>query len=121
VSDWSEAISDLNALAVSVDVFGEPCTLPGGEVLGIFHPRGNPTEPLSSEVGLSMRMSQQRSPMLVLLEGDAADLSDGDAVTVKGQAYLVTRVDPPEHELARVWLMPDVTDAGSPPDTERWR
>lgn len=121
MSDWSDAIEDLNAAAVSVDAFGESCTLPSGDTLGVFHPRGDPSEPWGSEVGLAMRMSQQSSPLLVLRDADAQGLEDGDPVTVRGSAYLVTRVDPAYHGLTQVYLMRDLSDTASPPETERWR
>ncbi len=108
--------------AAVMEEFGEPVTLPGAvEVTGVFDPRGEPPAPRGSEVGLATRIGQQPSPVLSLLDSDAAGLDERDPVVVRGNAYLVTRIDDEGNGLSRVWLMPDRTDAGSPPEGERWR
>lgn len=105
MSDWATHLEDLHAEGITA--FGEPVTLPGGgTALGVFDP-GQAPGAWGSEEGLSARLSQQPSPVVALLDSVAAGLSDGESLTVRGQAYLITRRDPDGHGLTQVSLMPD--------------
>ena len=78
--------------------------------------------PLWSQVGLTARVDRQGSPVLHLLEADAAGLAVREPVSVRGENYLVS--SPPErlqNGLVRIELMPDNADAQSPGEGERWR
>jgi len=97
---------------------GEPCTLPSGAAVGIFHPVGAPPVAGTSEVGLSTRLSQQPAPTLLLRAADAENLADGDPVTVRATAYRVTRTDDSGLGLHTVRLMPDTHVQ---PEGDRWR
>ncbi len=120
MTDWTTLEERMNTAGMRV--FGEPVTLPGAvEVTGVFDPKGEPPDPWGSEVGLATRLGQQPSPVVFLLDGDVAGLNERDTVTVRGKTYLVTRIDDEGNGLSRVWLMLDRTDAGSPPEGERWR
>lgn len=99
---------------------GEPVILAGAvEVVGIFHPRGKPAvSPMGSEVGLGMRISQQRNPSVELADEVAAGLADGDPLSIDGVDYLITRMDPDGLGMTEVQLMP--APAGSDPGA-RWK
>ncbi len=108
--------------AAVMEEFGEPVTLPGAvEVTGVFDPLGEPPAPWGSEVGLATHLGQQPSPVVSLLDSDSVGLNERDLITVGSKDYLVTRIDDEGSGLSRVWLMLDRTDAGSPPEGERWR
>lgn len=120
MADWNTLNARANA--ASMRVFGEPVTLPGAVVVtGVFDPRGEPPAPWGSEVGIATRIGQQPSPVVSLLDSDASGLNERDPVIVRGTTYLVTRIDDEGNGLSRIWLMPDRTDATSPPEGERWR
>lgn len=89
MTDWTEA---LDALASAcVDVFADEVTLPSGSVVwGVFDPIGQPPASPWSEVGLSIRVSQQPSPRVWLLDATAASLAVGDRVLIDGASYQVT-------------------------------
>lgn len=99
--------------------FGEAVQLPGGQTAtAIFDPVGDPSAPPGSEVGLGVRVSQQVSPHLLMASADAASLSDGDTITVRGAAYRVTRSDPDGQGMTTVRLQKITTDH---PAGNRWR
>jgi hypothetical protein len=115
---WPSKIARISASSVAH--FGEPVTLAERAVLGIFDPRGEPADGLlGSEVGLLGRMSAQVNPTVLLLDADAAELAEGDSLTIREAEYTVTRMDPDGAGLTRVALMPSgVTD---PNRLDRWR
>lgn len=120
---WSTVVDDINAAALSIeDGFGEPVTLPSGDVVTgvfeLFDPRVQ--DPSGSGVGRSMRISQQHNPMLMLLDADASGLAEGDDVGVRGSQWRITRIDPDGNGITELSLMPaPQVDAG---DTfRRWR
>lgn len=101
-------------------VFAEPVILAGDrEVAGVLE-----TAPaaggLGSEVGLTMRMSQQVAAVLWLDPADAEGIAEQALLTADGTAYLVSRIDT-EDGLIRLELMADTSDDASPPDGELWR
>lgn len=106
--------------ASAVAHFGEPVVLAAREVLGIFDPRGQAAEGLlGSEVGLLGRLSAQVNPSVLLLDADAAELTEGDSLTIRETAYTVTRLDPDGAGLTRVALMP--ATVSDPNRLDRWR
>lgn len=100
-----------------VGTFGEPVTLPSGEVTGVFDARWVPRE--ARETGRSLRFSQQPAPVLWLRDEDAAGLAERDRITARGGAYLVTRIDPDGPGITEVALMP--VQAETVDALQRWR
>ena len=99
--------------------FGEPACLPTGkQVTGLFDPYGDRSDPWGSEVGLTVRVSQQPSPTLLLKTTDAADLAEKDEITLRDMVYRVTGLEPDRHGLSTVRLMPVREDQ---PADKRWR
>lgn len=101
-------------------VFAEPVIIAGDrEVAGVLE-----TAPaaggLGSEVGLTMRMSQQVAAVLWLSPEHAEGVAERAIVSARGVSYLVTRRDE-QDALVRLELVADTADEGSPPDGERWR
>ena len=87
-----DMLAEADRLICSAQGHGEPVLLPSGEVHGVFS-LFDPPVVVGSEVGLVFRPSQQPNPRLWLQEADAAGLREGDAVTVRGDVYHVTRID----------------------------
>lgn len=117
---FAAAVDRANAAFLSV--FGEAVLLPGAvTAVGVFLPRGAPTSASFSELGLAVRLSEQNNPVLFLLEADASELSERDALTLRGTVYLIASLDPPEDGLVRIELMEQRTDVQSPPQGARWR
>lgn len=116
----SQRTTTARAARGAANRLGELVILAGAvEVRGIFYPRGKPAgSPMGSEVGLGMRISQQRNPMVDLLDEDAAGLADGDQISIAGADYLITRLDPDGLGMTEVQLMPApaVTDPAA-----RWK
>lgn len=107
--NWAANLRALSAAVLDPAAFGEPVTLPGGAVVnGIFDPVGTPAggAGFGSETGLRGRLSAQANPTLDLADADAAGLSDGAAVQVRGASYLITRLDPDGAGITRLLLMP---------------
>lgn len=103
-----------------IGIFGEPVTLPDASIVtGIFTPKGEVAQSPWSELGLSMRFSQQSSPLLDLRDADAATLAEQGTLTIRGTAYTILRLDPDGSGLTRLELMP-ATRAGND-DFDRWR
>lgn len=103
-----------------IGIFGEPVTLPDTTVVtGIFDPRG--TLPVSAwpEFGGGVRLSQQVNPTVQLTEADAAGLGEQDRLTIRGTAYLITRLDPDGSGLVRLELAPADRSGALP--TDRWQ
>lgn len=117
--DWAvidERISEANA-----NLLGESITLPDGSTArGIFDPKpADPGGPFGSDVGRAMRLSQQSSPELRLLDDDAAALSELDTVIVRGVDYQVASIYPDGHGLTVIGLMPATASGGD--ELNRWR
>lgn len=101
-------------------IFGEPVTLPDTtEVLGIFDPRGTLPAAAWPEFGGGVRLSQQVNPTVQLTEAVAAGLGENDQLTIRGTAYLITRLDPDGSGLVRLELA-SVERSGAMP-TDRWQ
>lgn len=108
-----------HALAALMRTHGENATRTGGELLeGIFDPVGDRPSPFQSEVGLSVRLSQQPAPTLIVSSTDAAEVYEHDTLTLRGTEYLVTRLDDDGLGVTTLRLMPAET---SHADTERWQ
>jgi hypothetical protein len=118
MASWPELEQKL--AAACVERMGESVTLPSSEVTGIFFPKpATPAGLLGSEVGLTMRLSQQEVPMLHLIETDAEGLSEGDTLTVRGREWEITRIDSDGQGIAVLDLRPAPSEAPDP--TRRWR
>jgi hypothetical protein len=117
MSDWLDNLADL--AEAPLDAFGEPVTLADASVVtGIFDPIGEPAAAPWSEVGLAVRVSQQPNPSVWLADSVAQALDEQDALTIRGQAYLITRKDADGSGLTRCALMPDTSTTN---DLARWR
>lgn len=114
------ALAQAGAAAL-LGVHGEPLTLSSGTVRGIFDPVGDAPAPWGSEVGLTVRLSQQPSPWALLRAGDEEGLALGDLVQARGVAYRVTAVGLARDGLVRVELAAE--PAATPEDAfgGRWR
>lgn len=101
-------------------VFGEPVTMPdASEVSGIFDVRGDIPGSAWPEIGAALRMSQEGNPVLQLTDSDAASLSEDDRLTIRGNEYIVTRIDADGSGFVRIELMP--SDRSGSLHTDRWQ
>lgn len=108
------------ALPSLLGVFGDPVTLPDTTVVtGIFDPRGALPAAAWPEFGSGVRLSQQVNPTVQLTEAAAAGLAEHDPLTIRGTAYLITRLDPDGSGLVRLELAPAERSGALP--TDRWQ
>jgi len=103
-----------------VRVHGETVALAGGStvqgVFDLFSPRADG----DTETGRSMRLSQQHNPTLALRDADAAGLAEGDTLTVRGEDWRITRMDPDGYGLTMIALAP-AHQVGVYDQFQRWR
>lgn len=101
--------------------FGEPVTLPSGlTALGVFDLFDPYQVNAGVGVGLPMRLDQQPNPRLMLGDVVAAELAEGDTLTVRGVAWKITRIDADGTGLSAVLLMPS-QPTESADAFKRWR
>lgn len=117
---WSDNLADLAEAVTDVSAFGEAATLPDASTVhgkfDLFDPRADG----DAETGRSMRLSQQQNPTLALRDADAATLAEGDTLTVRGEDWRITRIDPDGYGLTTLSLAP--AQESSPADQfQRWR
>jgi hypothetical protein len=93
-------------------------TAPGSVTFVAHWHQGDSPESPWSDVGVSLRLSQQPSPYLIALNADAAALAEQDTLSVEGVDYLITRIDDAGFGTKKLALMPDSTAADA---SERWR
>ena len=105
---WAAQLADLNAAVLDPAAFGELVTTPSGaQVYGVFTPVGPAAGGLYSDVGLHAPAAAQPNPMVSLMPTDAAGLTRGSLVSIRGTAYQVTRPPRPDNGgMMQVELMP---------------
>lgn len=120
MSDWVDR--QAAARGTQLRHFGEDVLLPGGaSAVGLVIWPGLSAGPLvASEVGLAMRIGDQDNPSVSLWQADALSLNEGDAVTVRGQDYLIARKHRADGSgMVSLDLMP--ADASAPAAGSRYR
>ena len=118
---WTAARDLANATIVAQ--FGEVVTLADASAISgvfrLFDPRIQPVAS-ASEVGRTMRPSQQQNPVLLVLDSVAAALAEGDTVTVRESSYRITRIDTDGQGMSTVALTPSA-ESRAQATFERWR
>ena len=92
MTDWPTL--NVRANDANLRAFGEPVILPGDvPVVGVFDPLGDPATALGPEAGLVTRAGGTPNPVVYLQVADAVGLAQRNRLTIRGQQYLVARID----------------------------
>jgi len=110
------------AVIVQPRQHGEAFALPSGaSVFGVFNPF-DPRAAADSEVGRSMRLSQQYNATIALTDAGAAVLAEDDVLTdERGDAWRITRIDPDGYGMTTVMLAPNDAHLAAQTPASRWR
>lgn len=118
--NWSQAVAGLHDRVI--EAFAEPVTLADGRTLkavvdltGLIpelRERGKTT-------GARLPVDRQVKPVARLHERDAAQLVEGDLLTVRGRLYRVVTLTPDGRGLTDLELM--LSDAEAEAETRPWR
>lgn len=121
---WLEEKAALAKELISPEIgFGEPVTLPSGEVQAIVYlPVGeSESQDQGSRAGARVLLDHQVYPQIHLRTEDAGGLQEQDPVTVRGTQYLVVSLHPDGEGMTAVALMLPGQELGSYPEYNRWR
>ena len=103
--DWATIRAGLSADLLGV--FGEPVTLPWGDVTtGVFEPRGGP-QPAAwgSDISRANRVSQDPGPVVTLASAACSELERGDILIIRELEYKIRRLTPDGDGLTRCELV----------------
>jgi hypothetical protein len=123
MAEWMDNLADLADCVTADGSFGEAVTLPTGTVSAVVDLEGMSFESRArgSDTGARLGIDQMVSPVLWLRTEDAAGLLEGAAVTVRGQSYLVVRLDPDGGGITRVEIMRPGAEPQPRPEWRQWR
>jgi hypothetical protein len=103
---WEDQLIAIANSAISDNAFGEPMTLPNGITIAcIFEPQGVAVNPLHSNVGQGWQIQAEVNPSADIRTGDAAVLTIGQTVRVRGHPYRLVALVPDGTGITTATLM----------------